>query len=285
MIKASLAGQYYLYIIIEEVVQIKMELLSSLKKGNSKPEVGVLMGKCSVNHYLLQDYLKNVNNLLPEASILVVFAVAHSTSALDTDNVQIKQYDTQYTYNRVGALSHQLTREIEAEGCKAVAVPAFLPIDMLGKGKGMRGEICWRRAAVAAGLGFWGKNGLLVTGEYGPRVRIGGVLTNYPFPGDSNLEEHGGDSKNCGDCTACLEGCPAGALASGSINKKYCGDVLFEYGLRRYMHFLEELGSGSEEKVQEMVKRPEARELWQTLITGSYYYCWKCQSLCPRGRN
>ena len=42
---------------------------------------------------------------------------------------------------------------LESEHFPAVAVPAFIPLDMAAPNKGMRGEICWRRAGMRAGLG------------------------------------------------------------------------------------------------------------------------------------
>ncbi len=263
-----------------------MELLSWLKTGSSKtsPGPGILMGTCSPEHSLLQDYKENMHSILPNAKSLIVVVMAHSTAALDTENVQIKQYDTMYAYDKAVELTHFLSREIESEGYKAVSVPVYLPMDMLGEGKGMRGEICWRRAGVAAGLGFFGKNGLLITEEYGPRVRLGGVLTDFPLNKSYDNESHGGGPEKCGNCNICLEKCPVNALEEASINKKICGDNLFEYGLRRYANFLGELSSADDNKIKEKIKSPELRELWQNFMTGCYYYCWKCQSSCPVGR-
>lgn len=262
-----------------------MELLSAFqsKKKKLEPAPGVLIGTCAVGHSLLEPYRYKMESFLPGAETLVVFAVAHSNTALQTENIQIKQYDTLYTYRMAGDLSHQLCREIEAEGYQAVAVPVYLPIDMLGEGKGMRGEICWRRAGVAADLGHFGKNGLLITPEYGPRVRLGGVLTDYPLSLADGKELHGGGVEKCEDCTACLKACPAGALEEGTINKKKCGDVVFEYGLRRFAGLLGELRTAGEEEVEEKLKSPDIRELWQNFMTGGYYYCWACQSSCPVG--
>jgi len=263
-----------------------MELLSAFTPGQTKwkPAAGIMFGSCAVEHPLLESYRDKMESLLPGAETLVVFAVAHSHSALAAKNNQIKQYDTLFTYRKAGDLSHQLCREIEAEGRRAVAVPVYLPMDMLGDGKGMRGEICWRRAGVACGLGYFGKNRLLITPEHGPRVRLGGVLTDYPLPLSGEAGEQGGGPENCGECTVCLESCPAGALEEGSINKKKCGDVVFEYGLRRFAGFLEELCTAGEAELQEKLKSPDLRELWQNFMTGGYYYCWECQSSCPVGR-
>jgi epoxyqueuosine reductase QueG len=257
-----------------------MELLPSILQGNRKLTDGVIAGVCSVGHPLLEGYREKMKDLLPQGSYLVVFAAAHSRGTLRTGNNPLQQYDTTYTYGKAGELCHLLSREIEEAGYTAVSVPVYLPMDMLGAGKGMRGEICWRRAGVAAGLGFYGKSGLLITKEYGPLVRLGGVLTDYPL--EEQVARQAMDTM-CGTCTICLDSCPSGALEPFAINKKKCGDHVFTYGLRGFSSFLEDAVTADDSRRQEVLQGPAIRELWQNFMTGSYYYCWKCQTSCPFG--
>jgi epoxyqueuosine reductase QueG len=149
----------------------------------------------------------------------------------------------------------------------------------------MKGEICWRSAGVAAGLGFLGKNNLLVTNTFGPRVRVGGVLTNYPLPHFKKEDGVDDGSTACKDCSACLDSCPTGALAEFTVNKKKCGDYIFSYGLRRFSGFMDELLGAGEKEREELLKSAVMRELWQNFMTGCYYYCWECQSSCPVGNH
>ena len=66
-----------------------------------------------------------------------------------------------------------------------------------------------RHAAVAAGLGELGLNNLLITPQYGPRVRLVSVITNAPLIGDSPR-----DGAVClGEkCALCVRNCPAQAF-------------------------------------------------------------------------
>jgi epoxyqueuosine reductase len=58
-----------------------------------------------------------------------------------------------------------------------------------------------------AGLGWIGKNCLLVTPDHGPRVRLISLLTNAPVKAvDEPFEER------CGTCNICTEACPVGAI-------------------------------------------------------------------------
>lgn len=66
-----------------------------------------------------------------------------------------------------------------------------------------------KTVAVKAGLGWIGKNGLLVTEKFGSAVRISSLLTNAPLKPDVPIEK-----SQCGGCTLC--NCPAQAL-SGTV--------------------------------------------------------------------
>jgi hypothetical protein len=60
--------------------------------------------------------------------------------------------------------------------------------------------------------------------------------------------------------------------------------VIFEFGLRRMMKFAGEMFDASPEERADLLKSYPFRELWQTLVSGSYYYCFECQALCPIGK-
>lgn len=94
-----------------------------------------------------------------------------------------------------------------------------------------------KTAAVQAGLGWIGKSGLLVTPEYGPRVRLATVLTDMPL--ESGCERL---ADGCGDCKICANACPAmaitgenyvpGALRSTIFDAQSCS----EYMKRSFQH-------------------------------------------------
>ncbi len=67
--------------------------------------------------------------------------------------------------------------------------------------------------AIDAGLGELGRNGLLLTPEFGPRVRLCKVLTDLPLKPDKPIEfriQH-----FCESCVLCAENCPSGAIKFG----------------------------------------------------------------------
>ena len=64
-----------------------------------------------------------------------------------------------------------------------------------------------------AGLGEIGRNGLLITKKYGPRVRLGVVTTDLPLAVDSPMEF--GVTQFCRECEKCVRTCPGKAIPSG----------------------------------------------------------------------
>lgn len=79
------------------------------------------------------------------------------------------------------------------------------------------GELIDVAVAQRAGLGFIGKNGLLITEEFGSYVYLGEIITNLAFAADEPVPN------GCGDCTRCITGCPTDALlGDGRMNAKRC---------------------------------------------------------------
>ncbi len=68
--------------------------------------------------------------------------------------------------------------------------------------------------AIKAGLGEYGRLGLLITKEFGPRVRLGKIFTNLPLAPDRPIRF--GVKEFCDTCRRCSEGCPVSAIPSNA---------------------------------------------------------------------
>ena len=133
----------------------KHELSVQVKKiaiENGADLVGI------VNVADLPEHAEDIFKILPEAKGVIMVAAKHSLAAIQSDNIQMGQFDTIHAYNECAKAAHQTSRFLESMDFPSVAVPAFIPIDMQAPKKGMRGEICWRRAGVMAGLGSYGED-------------------------------------------------------------------------------------------------------------------------------
>jgi epoxyqueuosine reductase len=74
-----------------------------------------------------------------------------------------------------------------------------------------------REAAARSGVGFYGKNTLLITRRHGSWVVLGTLVT------DVELEPTPALRLDCGSCTLCIEACPTGALDEpGTLDSTKC---------------------------------------------------------------
>ncbi len=78
--------------------------------------------------------------------------------------------------------------------------------------------VCQVPIAVQAGLGELGRNGILVTSRYGPRLRLATVTTDLPLAIDSPVDL--GVDASCNVCNKCATNCPVGAIPLG--DKRPC---------------------------------------------------------------
>jgi epoxyqueuosine reductase len=79
------------------------------------------------------------------------------------------------------------------------------------------GPVAEKPWAMQAGLGWIGKNGLLLTREYGSWVFLGEILTTLDLAADAPHTSH------CGTCTRCLDACPTGAIPQpGVVDSNRC---------------------------------------------------------------
>ena len=102
----------------------------------------------------------------------------------------------------------EATQMLLADGYRALPIAASQLTDW----ERLRGHVDHRRVAVHLGLGWYGRNNLLVTPARGAQVRLVTILTNAPFESPG---EWAGRGSGCGECRACTAVCPVGAIHDG----------------------------------------------------------------------
>jgi epoxyqueuosine reductase QueG len=109
------------------------------------------------------------------------------------------------------ALTLGLSRWIQEKGCQAHPIPASHITDE----KNLAGNISHKAVARMAGIGWQGKSLLIVTPEFGPRIRLATILTDMPLEPDTPLKNR------CGKCTECAKACPSSAIKNASTESHY----------------------------------------------------------------
>jgi epoxyqueuosine reductase len=111
-----------------------------------------------------------------------------------------------------------------------------------------------REAAARAGVGFYGKNTLLITRRFGSWVVLGTLVTDMEIEAREPLE------LDCGSCTLCIDACPTGALDEpGVLDSTRC-----------LSYWSQAPGSIPEE--------------YRSELGAQVYGCDICQDVCPWNR-
>jgi epoxyqueuosine reductase QueG len=115
----------------------------------------------------------------------------------------------QYHYRQVNTLLDQiglrLAAHIQNLGHRVFPVPSSQIVSW----ERLTGHISHRAVGRLAGLGWIGRNNLLVNPQHGSRMRYATVLTDIALPADRPVED------GCGKCRACVSACPGGAIGEG----------------------------------------------------------------------
>ncbi len=113
------------------------------------------------------------------------------------------------------------------------------------------GPLVDRAAAVRAGLGWFGKNGNVLTKEFGSYVFLAELITTLHLEPDQPMQA------NCGQCVECVAHCPTGAiLPDGAVDARRCiSDLTQAKGFIPLQ--------------------------WRKAIGNRLWGCDSCQTICP----
>ncbi|MBQ7959861.1 MAG: DUF1730 domain-containing protein [Clostridia bacterium] len=118
-----------------------------------------------------------------------------------------------------------------------------------------KGGLDDRGAALSAGLGFLGKNGMVICEEFGSYFFIGQVVH------DLNIEKDSPIDTSCLSCGACIRACPGGALSDEGFEIEKCLSEITQ-------------------------KKGELQEDERKLVAdnGLCWGCDVCQRVCPHNK-
>lgn len=113
------------------------------------------------------------------------------------------------------------------------------------------GPLAEKPLAQNAGIGWYGKHGIIITEEYGSWVVLGEIITTLELKPDTPIQ------KDCGNCDACIKACPTNAIVAPYVlDRSKCIQHLTNwYGMIPL----------------------SMREVWSNRLYG----CTTCQDICP----
>lgn len=106
-----------------------------------------------------------------------------------------------------------------------------------------------RYIASLAGVGFRGKNNMIITEKYGSYVFLGEIITNLDLQKDNGIE------CKCGDCNLCLKACPTSSIRKDSCNSNVC--------------------------LSYITQKKDIDDVWINKLKGRIFGCDACQDVCP----
>lgn len=192
----------------------------------------------------IQDYSKKAVEVLPEAKSIVVLGYHVWDDMLE---LAIKKGDEWVYpgYFPLEAAAQAVRNFLEKGGFKASSAQG----------------LSYKRLALLAGFGCYGKNTLIINPVYGPWIRLAAVLTDAELEADEPFK---GDL--CKDCEDCVKACPVGALTPYKIDVGKCLVSL---------RLLNKIGADSGGRFN--VYEPAFTE-------NAHLMCMECQKACRYGR-
>ena len=145
-----------------------------------------------------------VLELPPEINYAIAFAVEMDYEMIKTSPTCIENATTGMGYSRMAFTAGIIAEFIRNFGYKAI--PS-------GNDTALSVPI-----AIDAGLGELGRHGVVITYEFGPRVRLAKVMTDLPLQPDTPIEF--GVTQFCEKCKKCAQNCPAQAIQHGDRTDK-----------------------------------------------------------------
>ncbi|OOM78593.1 epoxyqueuosine reductase [Clostridium sp. BL-8] len=156
-----------------------------------------------------------------ETKSVIVFGKQFSASLFEANTNVPYTFIKNKSASLLDDIAIKLTDTIESVGYKAIPIPSDEPYEYWDSvNKHGRGILSLKHLAKLSGIGWIGKNTLLINKKYGNRLYLGAVMTNAELIEDELV------SNLCPEnCNICLDSCPQSALDGITVNQKKCREL------------------------------------------------------------
>lgn len=196
----------------------------------------------------------NPKKLMPEIRSIIMLGINYfqnDSEKTPKHHGRVSKYARGKDYhNVIGKKTKELIKRLRSEFANTDANDFRWYVDY--------GPMLERAYAVKAGLGYIGKNSMLINKDYGSWIFLSEILTSLDIKPDN---PYGIDHGSCGRCRMCLVSCPTGAIIdNGIVDANRCISYL-------------------------TIERPaEIDEKLSRRITDRIFGCDICQDVCPKNK-
>jgi epoxyqueuosine reductase QueG len=165
---------------------------------------------------------ERVHCLLPNARSVVVFAkeiyrevvdlLRAGNEAGEAHGGDLLPMHSEYLNGRLNRAVHESAGYFRRQGYSSLPLSAIAATDQ----RFQEGLLSYKHVAEYAGMGSIGWHSMLITEQFGPRVRLACFLTEAPLESPSRTFK-----ASCSGCGACIEICPAKALKAPGNGEAY----------------------------------------------------------------
>lgn len=154
----------------------------------------------------------DIKNVYPEFQSALVFLFSYRPAKkwmIENNHHEIAAYALGFEGDDY---HYELKRRLELIGTTLDDIESVVTLDIQ--------PVLERDLAVRAGLGWFGKNSMMINQKEGSYFIIGSLLLNKKL----DLETKASDVDHCGHCNLCIEACPTDALdpETRTLNAKLC---------------------------------------------------------------
>jgi len=148
-------------------------------------------------------------------------------SEIDDKPTKLYFHHYRQANNTLDRIAFRLVGAIQEQGYEALPIPASQIIDW----QNQTSHVSHKRIAQLSGVGWLGRNNLIIHPKYGAHIRLVTILTDMPLSIDTEFKE------NCGTCKECVKTCPAGAIKESAkeFDHMACFEKLKFFQKERYV--------------------------------------------------
>jgi epoxyqueuosine reductase QueG len=149
---------------------------------------------------------------------VIVFAKTLPYGSINAESCVPYTHINTIITQEIDLLTYKLSLELQNNNIDNVIIPSDDPYEYWDSVNSYgRAILSLRHAGHLAGLGFIGKNTLLLNPKYGNMIQLGALLLNIELEGDSII-----DYKCPDNCDLCVSNCPANALNGYTVDQNKC---------------------------------------------------------------